>query len=96
MNSSVRRIFERGGGAGTKNKFLHSEPIRFSTKIRWRPKKKRSSLNISPVLAQNYVKIKHKKKKVGLYPDSVLLCAQTFCPSYRGGGHAAILYTILC
>ena len=45
-------------------------------------------------LVQNYMKTKHKKK--GLYPDSVLLCAQTFCPSYKGGGHAAILHTILC
>ena len=25
-----------------------------------------------------------KTKKKGLYPDSVLLCAQTFCPSYKG------------
>ena len=47
-------------------------------------------------LAQNYVKTKDIKRKNGLYPDSVLLCALTFCPSYKGGGHAAILHTILC
>ena len=35
-------------------------------------------------------------KKKSLHPDSVLLCAQTFCPSYIGGYHAALLHTISC
>ena len=35
-------------------------------------------------------------KKKSLHPDSVLLCAHTFCPSYKGGGHAALLHTIPC
>ena len=55
--------------------------------------KKRSSLKFSPVFGPNLGEDQENKK--GLHPDSVRLCAQTFCPRYKGGEHAAILHTIL-
>ena len=104
-SSSVRRIFERWGGA---RKFENNEDQKKISPLRISPffcpklpvgedQKKRSSLNISPVFWPKITwRPNIKNKKIGLYPDSVLLCAQTFCPSYKGGGHAAILHTILC
>ena len=35
-------------------------------------------------------------KEKSLYPDSVRLCAQTFCLNYKAEGHAALLHTIPC
>ena len=45
--------------------------------------KKRSSLKISLVFGPKLRE--DQKKRTGLYQDFVLLCAQTFCPSYKGG-----------
>ena len=49
-------------------------------------KRKISPLRISPFFGP---KLGEDQKK-----NSVPLCAQTFCPSYKDGGHAAILHTI--
>ena len=105
IGSSVRRMFERGVG-GRKFENNEDQKKNFSTqnqsfflpKIRERPKKKvtkRRFTKISPVFGPNF---RENPKKTSLYPDSVLLCAETFCPSYKGGGggYAAILHTILC
>ena len=48
--------------------------------------KKRSSLKSNPVFGQ----------KKSLHPDSVRLCAQTFCVSNKGRGCVALLHIILC
>ena len=48
--------------------------------------KKRSTLKVSPVFVP---KLGEDQKK-GLHPDSVRLCAETFCQTYKGGGHYAV------
>ena len=72
--------FSKGGGRKLEN--IEDQKKTFSTQ------------NQSVFLPK--IRCRTKKKRTGLYPDSVLLCAQTFCPSYKGGGHAAILHSILC
>ena len=54
---------------------------------------KRSSLKFSPVFGSKLGE--DQKKKEGLHPDSVRLCAQTFCPSYKGGGGGMPQFCIL-
>ena len=88
FSSSVRRIFERGGGGPenlniikTKRKIFPLRISPFSCPKLGDDQKKRSSLKISPLFAP---KLREDQKK-GLYPDSVFLCAQTFSPSYKGG-----------
>ena len=73
-------------------KFFHPESVRFSC-----PKKtkKRCSLKISPIFGPKLGEDqKEKRSSPNLVRFLVLayrLCAQTFCPSFKGG-HAAILY----
>ena len=91
LSSSVGRIFKRrGGGSGnlrvmwTKRKIspLVITPF-ISPNYRRRPKRKKwSSLKFSLFFCPKL----GKDQKKGLYPHSVRLCAQTFCPSYKGGG----------
>ena len=75
-----------GGGPGnlrmmkTKKNFSTQNQSVFLPKIRWRPKKK-SSLNFSLVFGR---KVGEDQKK-SLQSDFVRFCAQTFCPSYKGG-----------
>ena len=82
QRSSVRRIFERGGPENlrimkTKRKISSLGSSPFSCpKFGEEQKKKGLHSNLVRFLAQ------HKS----LHRDSVRLCAQTFCPSYKGGG----------
>ena len=88
--SSVCRIFKRGGSG--------------SLGV-MKTKQKISPLAISPFCSPKLGEDQKKKvftpvwsvllPKKSLHPDSVRLCAQTFCPSYKGG-HAAISHTVLC
>ena len=49
-------------------------------------KRKISPLRISPFFCPKLGEDQKKKKKKGLQSDFVRYCAQTFCPSYKGGG----------
>ena len=64
-------------------------PVRFPAQNQVKPKKKGLHSDLVRFLAKLG---EGQKKKVFAH----LLCAQTFCPSYKGGGHAAVLHTILC
>ena len=70
-------------------------------------KRKISSLGSSPFSCPKFGEDQKKKglhsnlvrflaQTKSLHRDSIRLCAQTFCPSYKRGGHAALLHTILC
>ena len=92
---SVRRILKRGWLVTSEN--LRSTKLEscftqnqsdFLPKIRWRPKKKGLHSNLVRFFTQNLVQA---KTKVFAYH----LCVQSFCPTYEGRGHAAILRTIL-
>ena len=87
--SNVRRILERGGGGQKimkiKRKISLLRITPFSSSKLGKDQKKGFSLKISPVFGPKLGEDQKNKKKAGLYPDSVLLCAQTFCPSYNGG-----------
>ena len=76
--------FSKGGGAGnsenlrtTKTRIKNFPPVRFPAQNQVKTKKMSSS-DLVRFLAQNWVKA---KKKV----FAQRLCAQTFCPSYKGG-----------
>ena len=85
----VRRIFKR--------RAVNLRIMKFKRKI--------SSLGSSPFscpkfgedqkkgLHSNLVRFLAQNKS--LHRDSVRLYAQTFCPSHKEGGHAALLHTIL-
>ena len=61
-------------------------PLRFSPvfgpKFGEDQTKKRSSIRFNPVFGP---KLGEDQNKKGLHSDSVRFCAQTFCPSYKGG-----------
>ena len=83
--------FSKGGRGG--RKFENNED-----------KKKFSIQKSCPKLGEDQKKGLHSNlvqflaPPKSLHQDSVRLCAQTFCPSYKrgGGGDAALLHTILC
>ena len=85
--SSVRRIFERGGPGNSKNLRIMKTKMKifpqnrsvFLPKSGEDQKKKGLHSNLVWFLAQNWV---NAKKKVFAHH----LCAQTFCPSHKGGG----------
>ena len=97
--SSVRRIFERGGGQKIQKiseecrpewNFSSPKPSSFFCPKLGEDQKKKSSLKFSPVFGP---KLHEGQKKIFAHR----FCAQTLCPSYKkGGGNAAILHTILC
>ena len=71
--------------------------------------KKRSSLKFRPIFCPKLGEKPPKKSsqifsdflpKIRLRPKTKVfayhLCAQSFCPTYKEGGHAAILHTTLC
>ena len=83
--SSVCRIFERRGAGNlenlktTKTKIKNFPPVRFPAQNQVKNKKKKSySLRFSPVFGP---KLGEGQKKVFAHR----LCAQTYCPSYKGG-----------
>ena len=89
--SNVRWILERGAGGQGGRKLENNEdqkkisPLRitpFSSPKLGKDQTKVFHSKLVRFLAQNWVKT---NKITGLYPNSVLLCAQTFCPSYNGG-----------
>ena len=57
----------------------------FLPKMRWSPKKQKKSslLKVRPVFHPNSLKFPAKSQKA-------------WCPTYKGGGHASILLTLLC
>ena len=85
-------------------------PLKFS--LIFRPnlgeehKKKRSSLKFRPIFRPNLGEEQKKKKKRSLlkvrpvfHPNSLKFPAKSlkaWCPTYKGGGHASILLTLLC
>ena len=88
MFSSVRRIFERGGGRKFRkfenkedqnNKFSSPKPSPFFCPKLGEDKKKRSSLKFSPVFGPKLGEVQKKGFRAHRF------CAQTLCPSYKGG-----------
>ena len=82
--------FSKGGGGGGRKFENNEDQKNFSTQNSC-PKLGKDQKNC---LHSNLVRFLASKKS--LHRDSVRLCDQTFCPSYKRGSHAALLHTILC
>ena len=58
--------------------------------------RKIAPLGISPFCSQKLGEDQKKRSSLKFSPDSVRLCAQTFCTSNKGRGRVALLHIILC